>query len=355
MSGAEPRAGLRDVAPYVSPQLDVAARLNTNECPHPLPEGFFRELAHAVQDLPLHRYPDGQMHRLRDELAAAAGHDAGAEGVWAANGSNEILTQLLEAYGGPGRRAVVFEPTYLLHSRLSWLTHTEVERLTLPDGFVLTDAQADDAAAAAPDVVFVCSPNNPTGNAQPVEVVRAIAERLPSSLVIVDEAYGEFSPSTTALPLVATHPNVVVVRTFSKAFALAGARIGYVLAAPDVIGDLQRVRLPYHLSALTQAAGIVALRHRPDALKLLGAIGEQRDRIVAALAAMPRVTAYPSDANFVLFVPEAPAGEVWQGLLDHGVLVRDMTSVVPNALRVTAGAEHEVDLFLKSLKEVLGR
>lgn len=352
MSGAEPRAGLRDVAPYASPQPDVAARLNTNECPHPLPEGFFRELAHAVQDLPLHRYPDGQATRLREELAAAVGHEP--QGVWAANGSNEVLTQLMEAYGGPGRRAVVFEPTYLLHSRLSWLTHTGIERLALPDGFMLGADQVDEAVAAAPDVVFVCSPNNPTGNAQPVEVVRAIADRLPTSLVIVDEAYGEFSPATTALPLVASHPNVAVVRTFSKAFALAGARIGYVLAAPDVVGDLQRVRLPYHLSALTQAAGIVALRHRPEALTLLDSIAAQRDRIVAALDAMPGVTAYPSDANFVLFVPEAPAGEVWQGLLDRGVLVRDMTSVVPNALRVTAGAEHEVDLFLEALKEVLG-
>jgi histidinol-phosphate aminotransferase len=352
MSGAEPRAGLRDVAPYASPQPDVAARLNTNECPHPLPEGFFRELAHAVHDLPLHRYPDGQATRLREELAAAVGHEP--QGIWAANGSNEVLTQLLEAYGGPGRRAVVFEPTYLLHSRLSWLTHTGIERLALPDGFMLGADQVDEAVAAAPDVVFVCSPNNPTGNAQPAEVVRAIADRLPTSLVIVDEAYGEFSPATTALPLVASHPNVAVVRTFSKAFALAGARIGYVLAAPDVVGDLQRVRLPYHLSALTQAAGIVALRHRPEALTLLDSIAAQRDRIVAALDAMPGVTAYPSNANFVLFVPEAPAGEVWQGLLDRGVLVRDMTSVVPNALRVTAGAEHEVDLFLEALKEVLG-
>ena len=352
MTGAEPRAGLRDVAPYVSPQLDVVARLNTNECPHPLPEGYFRELAHAVQDLPLHRYPDQQMSRLRDELAAATGHTH--DGVWVANGSNEVLTQLLQAYGGPGRRAAVFEPTYLLHGRLCWLTHTEIERLALPDGFVLGTDQVDEVVGAAPEILFVCSPNNPTGNAQPVEAVRAIAERLPASLVIVDEAYGEFSPRTTALPLVETHPNVAVVRTFSKAFALAGARIGYVLAAPDVVGDLQRVRLPYHLSALTQAAAIVALRHRPEALDLLGAIAEQRDRIGEELTAMPGVTAYPSDANFVLFVPEAPAGEVWQGLLDRGVLVRDMINVVPNALRVTAGAEHEVDLFLKALKEVLG-
>ena len=352
MSGAEPRAGLRDIAPYISPQLEVAARLNTNECPHPRPEDFFEELARTVRDLPLHRYPDGQMSRLRDELAEVHGHTR--DGTWVANGSNEVLTQLLQAYGGPGRRAVVFEPTYVLHARLAWLTHTGLERLALPDGFVMTSAEVDEAASLAPNIVFVCSPNNPTGNAQPVEVVRALAERLPTSLVIVDEAFGEFSPATTTLPLIAEHPNVAVVRTFSKAFALAGARIGYALTSSEVVGDLQRVRLPYHLSATTQAAAIVALRHRTEALQLLDAIGAQRDRISTELRALPGVTVFPSDANFVLFVPPGDATTIWQELLDRGVLVRDMTAVFPNALRVTAGAEHEVDLFLKALKEVLG-
>lgn len=350
MSGPEPRPGLRDVEPYVSPQLEVAARLNTNECPHPLPEGFFEELAHAVRDLPLHRYPDGQMRRLREELALVMGHPY--EGVWAANGSNEILTELLAAYGGPDRRALVFEPTYLLHSRLCWLTHTGMERRSLPEGFVLGMEHVEEAAGLNPDVVFVCSPNNPTGNAQPIEVTKALAETLPTSLVIVDEAYVEFG-GTTALPLVSEHPNVVVVRTFSKAFALAGARIGYALTSAEVVGDLQRVRLPYHASALTQAAAIVALRHRKEAMQILGAVREQRDRIQVELSEIPGMTVFPSDANFVLFVPPGDARQVWQGLLDRGVLIRDMTAVVPGALRVTAGAEHETGLFLKSLKEVL--
>ena len=205
---------------------------------------------------------------------------------------------------------------------------------------------------AEPAVVFVCSPNNPTGNAQPVSATRAVAEALPGSLVIVDEAYVEFG-GETALPLVADHANVAVVRTFSKAFAMAGARLGYVLAAPEVVEDLQRVRLPYHLSALTQAAGIVALRHRADALDLVGAVRAQRDRIVTALGDLPGVTVFPSDANFVLFIPPGDAAGVWQGLLDRGVLVRDLTAVVPNALRVTAGTEHEIDLFLKAIEEVL--
>jgi histidinol-phosphate aminotransferase len=348
---ANPRPGLRDTAPYTSPQPDVAVRLNTNECPHPLPQDFFDELANAIRDLPLHRYPDDQAQRLRDELAAAAMYPV--EGIWVANGSNEILTELLQAYGGPGRRAVTFEPTYLLHSRLCWLTHTEVTRLALPKDFVLGEAQVAAAAEMRPDVVFVCSPNNPTGNAQPLSQIVTLAEALPQALVIVDEAYGEFAPAGSAQALIAAHTNIAVVRTFSKAFALAGARIGYVLATPAVVDDLRRVRLPYHLSSITQTAGIIALRHRHEASGLLGAIRVQRDRIVRELRTLG-LEVFPSDANFVLFRhPEATS--VWRGLLDRDVLIRDMTAVVPDALRVTAGTEHETDRFLAAIKEVLAR
>jgi histidinol-phosphate aminotransferase len=349
--GAEPRPGLRDIEVYDSPQLDVPVRLNTNECPHPLPEDFMTELASTIRDLPLHRYPDGHMRRLRAELATASMHPV--EGIWAANGSNEVLTELLQAYGGPGRRAAVFEPTYLLHARLARLTHTEVERLALPGDFVLGDAEVAAVIASAPNVVFVCSPNNPTGNAQPLSAIVGIAQGLPNALVIVDEAYGEFAPAASAQALIATYPNIAITRTFSKAFALAGARIGYLLSTPEVIADVERVRLPYHLSALTQTAGIVALHHREEASALLGAIRVQRDRISRELRTIPHVTVYPSDANFVLFVPPVDAGAVWQGLLDRGVLVRDLSAVVPNALRVTAGTEHETDQFLSAIKEVL--
>ncbi len=349
--GADPRPGLRDIEVYDSPQLDVPVRLNTNECPHPLPEDFMTELAETIRELPLHRYPDGHMRRLLADLSASSMHPA--DGVWAANGSNEVLTQLLQAYGGPGRRAAVFEPTYLLHTRLARLTHTEVERLALPDGFVLGDAEVAAVVAVAPEIVFICSPNNPTGNAQPLSAIVAIAQRLPDALVIVDEAYGEFAPAASAQALIATNRNIAITKTFSKAFALAGARVGYLLAAPDVIADVQRVRLPYHLSALAQAAGIVALRHREEASALLAEIRVQRDRISRELRTLHRVTVYPSDANFVLFVPPVDADAVWQGLLDRGVLVRDLSAVVPNALRVSAGTEHETDRFLTAIKEVL--
>jgi histidinol-phosphate aminotransferase len=345
----EPREGIRDLAPYLSPQPDVAARLNTNESPHPLPPGYFDELAAVIRDLPLNRYPDGQMTRLREELAALHRHTMA--GTWVANGSNEILTQLVQAYGGPGRRAMTFEPTYLLHARLCALTSTTVERRTLPGDFALTEAQVAEAVATMPEVVFVCSPNNPTGTAQPIEIVAGMADALPSSLVIVDEAYAEFSDGPSALSLLASHDNVAVVRTFSKAFAMAGARIGYVLTSPGVVEDLQRVRLPYNVSALTQAAGIAALRHRSEALALVAAIRTQRERIAARLGAIEGLTAFPSDANFVLFVPPCDAAALWTRLLSRGVLIRDMTAVVPNALRVTAGSEHETDLFLKVLTE----
>jgi histidinol-phosphate aminotransferase len=348
--GPDPRPGLRDVAPYVSVRRDVDVRLNANECPHPLPDGFFRQLGEAVHELPLNRYPDEAMTRLRVELAHQAGHPF--EGTWTANGSNEVLTELLLAYGGPGRRALMFEPTYVLHSRLAWLTYTDVIPLELREPWQIGPGEVESAIARNPQVIFVCSPNNPTGNAQPPEMVAELARQRPGSLVIVDEAYIEFG-GESALPLVAEHPNVAIVRTFSKAFALAGARIGYALADPAVVGNLQRVRLPYHMGQLTQTAGIVALGHRAEAMSILASIRTQRDRIIHQLSLMPGVRVHPSDANFVLFVPPGDATAVWQGLLDRGVLIRDMTAVVPNALRVTAGSAHEVDQFFAALTEVL--
>lgn len=348
-SPASPRPGLREVGPYDSPQLDVAVRLNANECPVPLPAAFSEDLAVVVRDLALNRYPDGEMAALRDALAARTGHPA--EGIWPANGSNEVLTQLLQAYGGPGRSAAVFEPTYVLHRRLCWLTQTELAERRLDQPFRIRDDDIAWAHDAGVDVVFVCSPNNPTGTAQTLDRIVGLATAT-DALVIVDEAYADFG-GESALPLVTDHANVAVVRTFSKAFALAGARIGYVLASPSLVEDLRRVRLPYHLSALTQAAGVTALRHADEAAASIDAIREQRDRLAEALSRIDGATVFPSQANFVLFQPPGDAKVTWQALLDRGVLIRDLSGVVPNALRVTAGTAHEVDLFLKLLEEVL--
>ncbi len=346
----EPRPGLRGIEPYEAPQLDVRARLNTNECPYPLPEGFRRELAEAVGSQALNRYPDREALELRTALAEHAGH--AVEGTWAANGSNEVIEQLLLAYGGPKRRVVVFEPTYLLHRRLAWIAHSEVERVELePPWQIHADDMVRKHRHGHPAVVFICSPNNPTGNAQDPDIVAAAAELAKGELFIVDEAYIEFG-GASMLPHLERLPNLVIVRTFSKAFALAGARIGYCLTSPQVVEDLRRVRLPYHLSSLTQTAGIVALRHAREAASILDRVREQRDRIASVLPGLG-VEAFPSDANFVLFRPPGPAAQVWQGLLDRGVLVRDLSAVVPGCLRVTAGTPEEVDLFLSALEEVL--
>lgn len=350
MTHPQPRPGLRDVEPYTAPQLDVGARLNTNECPYPLPEAFRDELAEAVRAQTLNRYPDREALELRTALAELDEHDV--EGTWVANGSNEILQQLLQAYGGPGRRVVLFDPTYAMHARIAWVTNSLVVHVPLaPPWHITAVDMVRKHHEGHPSVVFICSPNNPTGNAQDPHIVGAAAELAPDILFVVDEAYIEFGGETMA-PLVRRFPNVVVVRTFSKAFALAGARIGYCLASPEVVQDLRRVRLPYHLSALTQAAGLVALRHREDALAIIDTVREQRDRILAALPGLG-VEAFPSDANFLLFRPPKPAAQVWQALLDRGVLVRDFAALVPGCLRVTAGTPEEIDLFLSALEEVL--
>jgi histidinol-phosphate aminotransferase len=348
VTSALPRPGLRDVAPYEAPQLRVRARLNTNECPHPLPDGFADDLAKAVRDLELNRYPDRDAEALRARLAGLHGHTV--EGTWVANGSNEVLLELLQAYGGPGRRVALFEPTYAVHSRLTWIANGETLAVRLDEPWRISSRDVASALSAYPDVVLVCSPNNPTGNAQSVEVVEELANA-GAALVVVDEAYVEFG-GESAIRLLAMHPNVVVVRTFSKAFALAGARIGYCLASAEVVEDLRRVRLPYHLSALTQAAGSVALDHRDDAVAILDRVRAQRDRIAEALPAMG-VEVFPSDANFVLFRPPKPARQVWKALLERDVLVRDFTDLIDGCLRVSAGTSEEVDLFLSAMEEIL--
>ena len=207
--GAEPRPGLRKVEPYTSPQPEVPVRFNTNECPMRLPESFFAMLAAVVREIPLNRYPDGQMTRLREKLSVHVGHPL--ESIWAANGSNEILTELFLAYGGPTRKVAIYEPTYMLHSRLAWLTNTEVLRFAIKPPFVLGRKDVSAAVSMKPHMVMVCSPNNPTGNAQPLEVIRKFAEQT-GALVIVDEAYIEFGGGT-ALPLLEELPNLVIVRT----------------------------------------------------------------------------------------------------------------------------------------------
>lgn len=342
------RDDLREVEAYRAPQLQADVRLNTNESPYPLPEGFSDALAETVKRIPFHRYPDREATTLRQGLAERAA--CAVDALWVANGSNEVIQHLCLAYGGAGRRALVFEPTYGLHSLIPRVTGMEVIRAQLPPDFTLTP---EDVAAAVtryrPDIVFACSPNNPTGNPQLVAAIETLCDSL-DGLVIVDEAYGEFGGVSSTL-LLERFSNLAVVRTFSKAFALAAARIGYCITDPAIVNDLARVRLPYHLSALTQAAGEVAMRFAGGADEVLARIRAERDRLGASLSAMPGVEAYPSSANFVLFRSPADAPALWQALLDRGVLVRDVSRALgmERCLRVTAGLPEETDAFLEAL------
>jgi histidinol-phosphate aminotransferase len=348
------RDELRGSTPYGAPQLDVPVRLNTNENSYPLPDevaaALEKALAGTVREL--NRYPDRDALALREDLAGYLGHGLTPDRVWAANGSNEIQQQLLQAFGGPGRVALGFGPSYSMHPLLaaatatSWVDGRRAADFTLP----ATHAAAQ-VAEHRPALVLLCSPNNPTGTALPLPTVEAVLAQAPG-LVVVDEAYAEFArPGTaTALSLLDRYPRLVVTRTMSKAFAFAGARVGYLAAHPAVVEAVQLVRLPYHLSALTQAAARVALAHAQTLLGTVQAIKAERDRIVAAVDRLGLRVA-PSDANFVLFGGFGDEKAVWRSLLERGVLVRDVG--LAGWLRVTAGRPAETDAFLAALTEVL--
>jgi histidinol-phosphate aminotransferase len=347
------RPDLRGRSPYGAPQLDVAVRLNTNENSHPLPKSLQDDIAAAAGAVAgeLNRYPDREATALRTDLAAYLQHGLSTAEVWAANGSNEILQQILQAFGGPGRVALGFTPSYSMHPIIATGTGTGwVDGMRAGDFTLSVEHAVAAVKEHQPDVVFLCSPNNPTGTALDLGVVESVAE-VASGMVVVDEAYAEFARAGTksALTLLPGHPRLVVTRTMSKAFAMAGLRLGYLAADPAVIDALHLVRLPYHLSALTQAAARVALAHAPELLATVELIKEQRDRIVADL---PRLglRAVPSDANFVLFGQFADSAATWQALLDQDVLVRDVG--LPGWLRVTAGTQEETTAFLAALEKV---
>jgi histidinol-phosphate aminotransferase len=357
------RDDLRELTPYGAPQIDVPYPLNTNENPYGPPPELVADLAQAVTSAAttLNRYPDRDATDLRKDLADYLGHGLTVQNVWAANGSNEVLQQILQVFGGPGRSAIGFEPSYSMHRLIALATATE----WIP-GLREGDYTLDPAKAVAaierhqPNVVFLTSPNNPTGTAMELDVIRAVVKAADGvgAMVVVDEAYFEFArPGTpSALTLLPAFegtqsPRLIVTRTMSKAFAMAGARVGYLAADPAVVDALLLVRLPYHLSALTQAAARTALKHVTALLGTVDTVKAQRDRIVAELSALG-LHVVPSDANFVFF--EVPGGDqkaLWQRLLDHGVLIRDVG--IPGMLRVTAGTESETTAFLDALKESL--
>lgn len=356
------RDELRGRSPYGAPQLDVPVQLNTNENPYPLPDALVERITERVREAARHlnRYPDRDAVELRTALAAyltrTGGHPVTLANVWAANGSNEVIQQLLQTFGGPGRTALGFEPSYSMHPLISRGTGTRWIDGPRRDDFTLDKADATRAVTEhRPDVVFITTPNNPTGNAVPADTVRALyeaAQDAKPSMVIADEAYVEFSHGDSLLPLLDGRPNLVVSRTMSKAFGAAGLRLGYLAADPAVVDAVQLVRLPYHLSAVTQATALAALEHTDTLLKYVDQLKSERDRLVTELRALDyEVTV--SDANFVQFGRfdgEDGPHAVWQRILDRGVLVRD--NGVPGRLRVTVGTPEENDAFLDAVREV---
>ncbi|HXQ61024.1 MAG TPA: histidinol-phosphate transaminase [Acidimicrobiales bacterium] len=341
---------------YHSPQVDVEVRLNTNESPLPPPREWLAELTDELGRIAFNRYPDREATALRAALAEF--HGCGPSQVFCANGSNEVLQCLLLAYGGAGRTAAIFEPTYALHRHIASLTATTVvSGWRAPDHRLDLDVVDEVLATARPTITFLCSPNNPTGRAEPPDVVSHVLERAPG-LVVVDEAYGQFAPYS-ALDLVRGggpgSDRLVVVRTFSKTWSMAACRLGYLVAAPDVVDACGAVVLPYHLDAVTQAAGRLALRHVDAMEARVATLNEERGRITAALGGLG-VQTWPSDANFVLFRPLGRAAtEVWHDLLASSVLVRDCSTWpgLDECLRVTVGTPPENDRFLAALTSSL--
>jgi histidinol-phosphate aminotransferase len=348
------RADLAGLEPYGAPQLVARVRLNSNENPYPPPPGLVQAITEAAATAAagLNRYPDRDAERLRDDLARYLGHGLTGRQVWAANGSNEVIQQLLQAFGGPGRTALGFEPSYSMHPMIARATSTRWVPAARDADFGLEAGRAAGRVRELqPDLVFLTSPNNPTGTASPVPVTEAVCAAAPG-MVIVDEAYAEFARpgAPSALELLSRYPRLAVVRTMSKAFALAGARVGYLAAAPAVIDALRIVRLPYHLSALTQAAARAALAHSAELLETVTALRAERDALVGWLRGRG-LAAADSDANFVLFGTFPDTRAAWQGLLDRGVLIREVGP--PGWLRVTVGTPAEMAAFRAALAAVL--
>lgn len=349
------REELRGLAPYGAPQLDVPVHLNVNENPYGPSAAVVADIAKAVAAAAgtLNRYPDREFVDLREALAGYLGHGITSAQVWAANGSNEVMLHLLQAFGGPGRRALSFAPTYSMYPEYARDTNTEWVVGRREEDFSLDlDRAVAVIGEARPSVVLLPSPNNPTGTALQPEAVSAVCTAAGEGVVVIDEAYAEFRRAGTpsALAQLPEHRNLVVTRTMSKAFALAGARLGYLAADPAICDALRVVRLPYHLSTVTQATALAALGHAPELLARVDDLRAERDAVVAWLRSAGLSVA-DSDANFCLFGTFADRHAVWQGLLERGVLIRETGP--EGWLRVSVGTPAEMAAFRAALTDVL--
>jgi histidinol-phosphate aminotransferase len=348
----QPRPDVAMRAGYHSPQVDVDVRLNTNESPFAPPAEFLDEVAAKVAQIDWHRYPDRAATELRERLAEH--HGVTPEQVFVANGSNEVLQTVALTYAGPGRTVAVFEPTYAMHSQIAKIAGSDVAVGNRAPDLSLDLAEVRRVVTEAdPAITFVCSPNNPTGMVESRDVVEAVLDLAPG-LVVVDEAYAQFAP-WSALDLLDDDLPMVVTRTFSKTWSMAAARLGYLVGPSWVVDELDKVVLPYHLDALKQAAGVVALDHVEAMNERVSLLVEERGRVIAGLTELP-VDVWPSSSNFVLFRPQERSGDdVWQSLLDDSVLVRNCASWpgLDNCLRITIGTRDEDDRFLAALRKAL--
>lgn len=350
------RDNLRGRSPYGAPEKPVRIALNVNENSHPVPDEVVQDIVDSIDRVvrSLNRYPEREFFTLRQSLAQYLGHDLVAEQLWAANGSNEILQQILQTFGGPGRSVLGFSPTYSMHSIIASITDTRWIDAKRDDGFEISPATAVSAIEQhRPNVVFFCTPNNPTGTPVSLDTIAAAYDAT-DGIIVVDEAYAEFAPrdEPSALTLLPGRPRLLVSRTMSKAFAFAGARVGYLAADPAVVDALRLVRLPYHLSALTQAAAVAALRHSDLMLAMVDDIVVQRDRMSAALRDLG-YHPWPSWANFVLFGGVADPHGLFEQLLERDIIVRDLA--IPNHIRVSAGTEEETTAFISAMTELTPR
>ena len=372
------RPDLEGEAPYGAPEIDVPVRLNVNENPYPPSAAVIESIATAVAQAAqgLNRYPERDFPRLRvalaDYLAVESGAHLAPEQIWAANGSNEVMLHVLQAFGGPGRTCLSFTPTYSMYPEYARDTLTDYATRPRRKDFTLdVDGAVNAIKELRPAVVILASPNNPTGTALPLEDIRRILEaarghgpmlgaeigspaRASDCVVVIDEAYAEFRrpgvPSALEM-LGPAHPHLAVTRTMSKAFGAAGLRLGYLAADRALVDALRVVRLPYHLSAVTQAAALAALSHRDELMAQVASLRDERDALVAWLRGQG-LTAHESDANFVLFGPFPDREAVWQALLDAGVLIR---VVGPEGfLRASIGTPEEMERLRSALAMVIG-
>jgi len=351
------RDDLNAMDSYHSPQVEVDVRLNTNEAPFPPPEEFERAFLQEVKRVSWNRYPDRLALSLREDLAEL--HQVEPEQVFVANGSNEVLQTLCLTFGGYGRTALTFEPTYAMYGQIARVAQCRVAEVQRNESFQISlDVLERAIELEKPDLMFLCSPNNPTGTPESLEVIEA-SLGLSSGVVLVDEAYGQFA-DFTALDLLRAQnasESLVVTRTFSKTWSMAGVRLGYCVAPPWMFEEFQKVVMPYHLDAVKQVAGRVALRFHDQMETRVAQISDERRRVSEAMTQLG-VEVWPSQANFILFGTspcDLSGDEVWKRLLDSSVLVRNCSSWpgLKDCLRVTLGTQQENTIFLEALQEAL--